>query len=305
MNFWIVDNSVTPTIIDINIRWSSESIPSVGGTRFESLHFAFGKVVLRHWSACRHSFLCRIPYAQPDAAILSGSGRALRSLCGARLWRGHGGCLALALPGIPVPGAGAQKTAKWIAVILRIRTAGLFLWKAAEWQNTVRGLMGLGRVESVEPFEIGAIAFGIFLVIVVLARLFRRTFRLFSRWVNRVVPRCVSKVVGGVLALALFWSVAQGVLFKVVLRMVDTFFRELDARIDDGSTRPLDPTKPGGPGSTLDWQDLGRQGRAFIASGPTGAQIGNFFNARALGPVRIVYLQYASDPVTFFDFHAL
>ncbi len=188
---------------------------------------------------------------------------------------------------IPVPRARAQKAAKWIAVILCIGTAGIFLWKAAEWQNTVRSLMGLGPVESVEPIELAAIALGIFLVVIVLARLFRQTFRLFSRWLNRVVPRRVSRVVGGVLAVALFWSVAQGVLFKVVLRMVDTSFRELDAMIDDGSTRPADPAKPGGPGSILDWQDLGRQGRAFVASGPTGAQIGNFFNAKAPDPIRV------------------
>ena len=188
---------------------------------------------------------------------------------------------------IPVPRAPVQKAAKWIAVILCIGTAGVFLWKAAEWQNTVRRLMGLGPVESVEPIELAAIALGIFLVVILLARLFKRTFRLFSRWLNRLVPRRVSKVIGGVLAIALFWSVAQGVLFKVVLRMVDTSFRELDARIDDGSIRPSDSTKPGGPGSVLDWQNLGRQGRAFIASGPTGAQIGSFFNAKALDPVRV------------------
>ncbi len=198
---------------------------------------------------------------------------------------------------IPVPRAPVQKAAKWIAVILCIGTAGVFLWKAAEWQNTVRRLMGLGPVESVEPIELAAIALGIFLVVILLARLFKRTFRLFSRWLNRLVPRRVSKVIGGVLAIALFWSVAQGVLFKVVLRMVDTSFRELDARIDDGSIRPSDSTKPGGPGSVLDWQNLGRQGRAFIASGPTGAQIGSFFNAKALDPVRVYVGLNSADTV--------
>ncbi|MBZ9655994.1 alpha/beta hydrolase [Phyllobacterium lublinensis] len=188
---------------------------------------------------------------------------------------------------IPAPSRRIQRGAKWVAVILCIAIAGIFLWKAAEWQNTVRSLMGLGPVESVEPIELAVIALVVFLVVIMLARLFRHTFRLFSRWLNRLVPRRVSKVIGGVLAVALFWSVAQGVLFKVVLRMVDTSFRELDARIDDGSPRPSDPLRPGGPGSLLDWQDLGRQGRAFIATGPTGAQIGSFFNTRALDPIRV------------------
>lgn len=188
---------------------------------------------------------------------------------------------------IPVPRARIQKTANWIAVPLCIGTAGVFLWKAAEWQNTVRNLMGLGPVDSVEPIELAAIALIIFLLVILLARLFRQTFRLFSRWLDRLVPRRVSKVIGGLLAVALFWSVAQGVLFRVVLRLVDTSFRELDARIDDNSARPSDPAKPGGPGSILDWQDLGRQGRAFIASGPTGAQIGDFFHSNALNPIRV------------------
>ncbi|UGY11391.1 alpha/beta hydrolase [Phyllobacterium pellucidum] len=198
---------------------------------------------------------------------------------------------------IPVPRARVQRAANWIAIIVCIGTAGVFLWKAAGWQNTVRGLMGLGPVESVEPIELAIIALVIFLVMIMLARLFRQTFRLFSRWLNRLVPRRISNLVGGVLAIILFWSVAQGILFKGVLRMVDTSFRELDARIDDGSAPPADPNKPGGPGSLLDWQNLGRQGRAFIATGPTGAEIGSFFNAKALDPVRVYVGLNAAETV--------
>ncbi len=198
---------------------------------------------------------------------------------------------------IPVPSTRFQKKAKRVAIVASIAVAAVFLWKAAEWQDTVRHLMGLGSVESVEPVELAIVALVVFLLVLMLARLFQRTLRLFSRWLNRVVPRRVSNVVGTLLAIALFWSLAEGVLFRVALRMVDTSFRELDARIDDNSVPPSDPAKPGSTASVLDWGEMGRQGRAFISSGPTASDIGGFFHKKALDPIRVYVGLNAAETV--------
>src|SRR5690606_8804402 len=49
-------------------------------------------------------------------------------------------------------------------------TAALFLWRAAEWQNSIRILMELDPVASGHPVKVCAVAAATFLVLLGLAR---------------------------------------------------------------------------------------------------------------------------------------
>ena len=49
----------------------------------------------------------------------------------------------------------------------------IFLWRAAEWQNSIRAVMGMDPVDTGHPLEVGAIALITFVIIVALARLFK------------------------------------------------------------------------------------------------------------------------------------
>lgn len=175
--------------------------------------------------------------------------------------------------------------------------AAIFLWKTLEWQNSIRTLMGLAPLNTASPLSAGAIAIVIFTVLLALGRLFRYTFFVFSRWLGYFVPRRVSLLVGGMLAVALFWSVAEGVVFRLSLRILDSSFQELDALVEDNLARPTQPMKTGSPASLLSWQGLGRQGRRFVSSGPTGAEIGAFFGQKALEPIRVYVGMNAADTV--------
>src|SRR5690606_10554911 len=50
--------------------------------------------------------------------------------------------------------------------------AAVFLWRASTFQDSVRVLMDLPPVESARPVEVAAIAVMVFIVILVIARLF-------------------------------------------------------------------------------------------------------------------------------------
>ncbi|WP_085034203.1 alpha/beta hydrolase [Ensifer aridi] len=188
---------------------------------------------------------------------------------------------------LPEPTVRRARTLKIAAAIVSIAAAAVFLWQAAGWQNTVRHLMGLESIESAEPLRIGLVAGLLFVALVFLARLFRLTFRVLSRWVQYFLTRPIANALGGLIALALFWSVANGVIFKFALRAADSSFQQLDALIDPDIAPPVDPAKTGSDASLLNWDELGRQGRQFIASGPTGAEIGAFFGGAAPDPVRV------------------
>ncbi|MDI7920549.1 alpha/beta hydrolase [Ferirhizobium litorale] len=185
------------------------------------------------------------------------------------------------------PSARTSRTIKLIAAVVCLAVAVAFLWKASEWQNSVRELMGMERVETADPLMLGLVAAAIFAALVVLARLFNIVFGVLSRWLQRYVPRRVSNVIGGLIAVALFWSVAEGVFFRMALRTIDNSLRQLDALIDDDIAGPAGPMKTGSSASLVDWHDLGRQGRRYVVTGPTAADIGNFFQGEALEPIRV------------------
>ncbi|OCP38945.1 alpha/beta hydrolase [Ensifer sp. LC163] len=176
---------------------------------------------------------------------------------------------------------------KLAAALGCIVVALAFLWRAAAWQNTVRSLMGLDPVESAEPLKLGLIAVLVFVAIVLLARLFRLTFRFASKRLEYVLTRPLAKAVGALAAIALFWSAVDGVIFRFALHAADSSFQKLDAFIDADIAPPSDPVKTGSAASLMQWDQLGRQGRQFIATGPTAADIGAFFSGQAQEPLRV------------------
>jgi uncharacterized membrane protein len=181
----------------------------------------------------------------------------------------------------------ALKTARVAVVSACVVIAAIFLWKTLEWQNSIRILMGLAPLDTASPLMTVAVAAVVFTVLVTLARLFRYTCLVFSTWLVRLVPRRISHVIGGLLAITVFWSVAEGLVFRLTLRILDSSFREMDALIDDDLARPEASIKTGSAASLLSWKDLGRQGRRFVGSGSTGSEIGAFFGQAALDPIRV------------------
>lgn len=163
----------------------------------------------------------------------------------------------------------------------------LFLWWAAEWQNSIRRLMQLEPVTSAHPVEVCFIAIATFLVVIALARLFKGISRWFSERLGRFVPRRVSKVIGFAVAILLFWTMANGVLFRYVLHLADSSFAAVDALIEPDRPQPESPLKTGSSASLVRWKELGRAGREFIATGPTAAEIRAFTHADALEPIRV------------------
>lgn len=165
--------------------------------------------------------------------------------------------------------------------------AAVFLWRAADWQNSVRELMGMEPVETAHPIEVALIALAIFSMALALARLFLLTFRTVTKRVGRFVPRRVSNVIGITAAIALFWSVTSGILFSVALRMADVSYLELDRLIEPETPPPIDPRKTGSSASLLSWDELGRQGRRFISMGPSREDISAFSGRAADEPIRV------------------
>jgi uncharacterized membrane protein len=196
---------------------------------------------------------------------------------------------------LPVPGERVERIVKLAATAFCTVVAAAFLWRASEWQNTLRTMMGMEEAGGVQHFSVALVALFVFGAALLIAWLFRRIFLLLSGKLRRVVPRRVSNVIGAVAAVALFWTIIDGVIFTQVLRVADGSYRQVDALVPDEMDRPVDPMKSGSADSFISWRDLGRQGRAFVTAGPSAEEIGAFNGTAALEPIRVYVGLNAAD----------
>lgn len=165
--------------------------------------------------------------------------------------------------------------------------AVVFLWKDADWQNSIQNAWGLAPLEASAPLRVATIAVAVFVILLVAGRLFRGLAKRLQARSLRVLPPRMAQAAGMGLAVLVFAATIDGVAVRGVLRTIDTGARLADAIIPPDLAPPDTTHVSGGPGSLLDWEDLGRWGRNFVASGPTAAEIADFWNAPARQPIRI------------------
>jgi uncharacterized membrane protein len=188
---------------------------------------------------------------------------------------------------LPMAGPRTSRIIKISATVVCLLIAVSFLWQAATWQNSIRELMGMEESSGVRPAVIGVIAALLFIAILMVTRFFWGFFLLFSKRLARYIPPRISHLMGIIVSVLLFWSVINGVLVKFVLETADQSFQQLDALIEDHLPRPFLPQQTGSPSSLITWQDLGRQGRRFISSGPGAEELSDFFGTPLPSPLRV------------------
>lgn len=162
-----------------------------------------------------------------------------------------------------------------------------FLARASAWQNSIRAVMELPAVDTAHPFKLSLTAVATFGAFLALARLFRLAARFVAGKAMRVLPRRIAAVAGGAVAAALFWSLANGVLIRTSFHLLDASFREYDALLEPERSVPDDPLQSGSSASLVDWRDLGRAGREFVASRSRSADIAGLTGRAAKQPIRL------------------
>ena len=198
---------------------------------------------------------------------------------------------------LPIPTERVRRGATWAAAGIAGLVVIVFVWQAAAWQDSIRLLMGLEPVETARPLEVALIAAIVFAVLILLARLFLTVFRRARSRAGRYVPERISQVIGIAVAVLLFVLIANGVLFRTFIQMADTSFAALDALIEPEHAVPAEPDRTGSAASLVDWGDMGRAGREFVASGPARADLAGYFGTEVAQPLRIyVGLNSADDP---------
>lgn len=222
-----------------------------------------------------------VPRSYLTQGALAGGCFAIGYLAG-NLWRWLWHYLEL-----PEPSAHLRSRANALVAAACLIVVVVYLWRAAEWQNSVRAAMKMPPVETAHPLKVCAVALVTFVALLLLGRLFAALSRFLALQTKRFIPRRVANVVGVVIAGLLFWSIANNFLIRTAFEALDSSFREFDGLFEPERPQPTDPGKTGSTASLVKWKELGRMGRRFIASGPRAAEISAITGQAAQEPVRV------------------
>lgn len=174
----------------------------------------------------------------------------------------------------------------------------VFLWRSRVWQDELRELVGLEPDSAWTRVQVILVAAVVAALVLVIARIVRSATRFLIRQVDRVAPRAVSVTVGVVVIVVLIVGFAQGVLWRALVSGMESAFSTVDASTADGAEQPTSTLRSGGPGSLVEWDQLGRQGRNFTGRGPDVEQLEQVGGTGCcVEPIRVyVGLESADSP---------
>lgn len=166
-------------------------------------------------------------------------------------------------------------------------------WRHVGWQNSVRALFGMDGISPLVWLFIFPTASLVAVLILIVVRSMRKLFNWIAIWLDRLLPRRLALLLGGLSIVVLVWAAWSQVLVDGFFAMANQISAPLDASTDEGIEQPQSPNRSGSPSSFVDWDTLGRQGRRFVATGPTVDELNAFHAGGAQEPIR-VYVGLAS-----------
>jgi uncharacterized membrane protein len=201
---------------------------------------------------------------------------------------GRFGLWVLVLLEVPPPPRGRR--ALWLRVGLAVPVAALVLWallRVGVWQNSIRAAMEMPPVTEGRGLWIALVAAAVFAVLMLLGWAVQALFDFVRSRLARDMPERVANLLGAVTAALLLIAVTSDGLLRLALGAADQAMAASEAFHDPEIAPPEGPLVPGGPGSLLDWQAMGRWGREFATAGPSARDIAALTGRPAKDPLRI------------------
>lgn len=196
---------------------------------------------------------------------------------------------------VVVPNENRKPVPKWVGLLGAGVIASYALLHAGTWTNATRKVSGLPDLDGGLIVAIVSVALAVFALVWLLARLFWLAVRRIDLQVGRVVPPRVALVVGFLFGGLVFWSLIEGTALRFAIQAVDQAQETADHFVDPDIARPVQAMRSGSDRSLLQWDELGRMGRSFVASAPTKAEIEALSGAPAMAPIRVYVGRRSAD----------
>ena len=172
-----------------------------------------------------------------------------------------------------------------------------FLYLGAGWQREIHEMMGLDAPARPRYLLVLPLTALVAAGLVGLLRLLRHAARGVGRMLGQVIPASTARVIAGLVVFLLTLGVLNGVVLDGFFTVTDNSFKAINGETEPDVSPTQDPLRSGGPGSLVSWASLGKQGRNFVAGGPSVEQLPRFSGIGAEPPIR-VYAGLDSAPTS-------
>ncbi|MGH3253164.1 MAG: alpha/beta hydrolase, partial [Trebonia sp.] len=193
------------------------------------------------------------------------------------------------------PGAALRRAGRWALAAAAVVLIPLFGVLGAQWQHQIRELVEVTQESEANYILVVAVTVLLTAALIMAGRGVRKVVRLIARPVGRLVPHRALAAATVLVLCCLLLLVATGLVSRGAIGAANSVFGGVDGGTAAGVTQPASALRSGDPRSLVPWDTLGRQGRTFVAGGPTAAEIGRFTGKPATEPIR-VYAGLQSAP---------
>jgi uncharacterized membrane protein len=185
------------------------------------------------------------------------------------------------------PGRKLRRNVRLILAVAAMVLIPLFAVLGARWQHDIRELVEAPQPDEANYVLVVLVTALLTFFLLMAARGIRWVVRRIARLVGRFVPDRAGAATVVLAVCVVILLVLTGALSRGVLALANTVFSGVDSGTAAGVTQPASALRSGGPQSLVPWDTMGRQGRTFVAGGPTAAQIGRFTGQQAMEPIRV------------------
>ena len=183
----------------------------------------------------------------------------------------------------------ARRLLAAVVVALSIGVSVLMLVPAAAWQREVAALMGIEGPATSEYLRTLLVALMTGVLLIAVARMVKEAIGFLARMMIRRwdINDEVAMFIGTAIVVILIITLVNGVLVRGFIAGASAVFQPQNSTTRLGVEQPGKPERSGSPTSFAPWDTLGFQGRNFVGTGPTAAELTDLNGRPAREPIRI------------------
>ncbi|MGB6182119.1 MAG: alpha/beta-hydrolase family protein [Rhodococcus sp. (in: high G+C Gram-positive bacteria)] len=201
-------------------------------------------------------------------------------------------------PWWPLP-ARVERTLVVAVPVIAVVAGGIMLVESARWQRRLAALMGAEGLTSTGFIRTGIISIAVCAALIATWRVIRDIRRFIVRSILRMIrlPQWVANLIGFALVVTVLITLVQGVLLRGTMSVANSVFSTQNSNTRDGAEQPVVPERSGGPGSLVDWNTLGFEGRNFVSGGLSADEMRRATGRESMEAIR-AYVGLDSAPTS-------
>ena len=192
------------------------------------------------------------------------------------------------LAGRPALGKSAKRNRRLLFLLTMILVViGLPWWVFR--QNSQRGTVTMDVLAPSAVLWVVISTLLVAAILIVLGRSIVVALRLANLGVQQVMPRPLGSILGILSLVVLVAIMIGGFATSQFIGWANQSYGAFDTTTPEGIEQPTSPLRSGGPGSAVEWDTLGYEGRNFTGGGPSVAELQSFAGPTAAvkEPIRV------------------